>query len=269
MSLGDRNAKVGNKGSKYAYELIVTNQLTNISTSVALAATEATLLQVLMALQNGQEFEQNLVMDTGDPACAGLTGCPTYLQIRIWDTVNHVFGPPRYFDANGVEFFLGGLPLYGPMVIVNPQYVLQSMLIQLTAINADLDVALSTRASEATALLQLAQLVAINADLDVALSTRASEVTQLLVRTAVEGINTKLTAVVRTPSLTRATVVGTVAAGARSVSVFNSGAANGLWLGAVIKSGEQLSYSAGAQGDTLSAFAYDGTGTELVITTVI
>jgi len=88
------------------------------------------------------------------------------------------------------------------------------------------------------------------------------EATQLLILAA-------LTAVVRTPSLVRATGAGNVAAGARSVSVFNAGAANGLWLGVTIKPGEQLSYSADGQGDTLSAFSYDGTGTELVITSVV
>ena len=74
---------------------------------------------------------------------------------------------------------------------------------------------------------------------------------------------------VRTPALTRVSAAGTVAAGARGVSVFNAGTANGTWLGAVIKPGEQLSYNAGAQGDTLGAFAYDGTGTELLISSIV
>lgn len=108
-----------------------------------------------------------------------------------------------------------------------------------------------------------------NPNLDVLLSTRNAEATQLLVKTAVDAINTKLTSTVRTPSLVRATGAGTVAAGARAVSVYNAGNANGTWLGVTIKQGEQLSYDAGAQGDTLSAFAYDGTGTELVITSIV
>jgi hypothetical protein len=53
------------------------------------------------------------------------------------------------------------------------------------------------------------------------------------------------------------------------VSVYNAGLASGTWLGVVIKTGEQFTYDAGAQGDTLAAFAYDGTGTELVITTLV
>lgn len=160
MSIGNLKDN-GNKGNNFPFQLRDLQLLGQIAANTAITgglATEATLLQVLAAIQNGQEYEQNLVIDSGDPAC-GITGCPTYLQVRIWDSVNHVFGAPRYFDANGTEFFLGGSPLYGPMVIVNPQYVLESILAQLVAINADLDVALSTRASEAT------------------LATRASEVT--------------------------------------------------------------------------------------------
>jgi hypothetical protein len=76
-------------------------------------------------------------------------------------------------------------------------------------------------------------------------------------------------AVARTPSLLRVTNAGTVAAGKRSVSVYNAGNNDGTWLGAVIKPGEQFNFDAGSNLDTLGAFAYDGTGTELVITTIV
>ena len=138
--LGDGKWNSGNQGSFYKYQFGVLKLLEAISGGVLPPgglATEATLLQVLAALQNGQEFEQNLVIDTGSPTCAGPNGCPTYLQVKIWDTVTHTFGPPRYFDANGVEFFLGGNPLYGPMQIVNPQNVLNNILAQVTAINVN------------------------------------------------------------------------------------------------------------------------------------
>jgi len=97
----------------------------------------------------------------------------------------------------------------------------------------------------------------------------ATEATQLLVKTAVEDIETLLTSVVRTPSLVRVTNAGVVAAGARSVSVFNAGLDNGEWLGAIIKPGEQFNYSADGQGDTLAEFIYDGSNTELVITKIV
>ena len=89
--------------------------------------------------------------------------------------------------------------------------------------------------------------------------------------TTLSSLNTKFTAVTRTPSLIRATGSGTVAAGARSISVYNAGSAAGSILGvaANILPGEAFDFSAGGEDDTLSAFAYDGTGTTLVITTIV
>lgn len=73
----------------------------------------------------------------------------------------------------------------------------------------------------------------------------------------------------RTPSLTRVTTPGTVAAGAFSVSVYNAGTTDGVWLGATIKPGEQFTYAAPGN-DTLGAFAYTASATaELVITTIV
>jgi hypothetical protein len=74
----------------------------------------------------------------------------------------------------------------------------------------------------------------------------------------------------RTPALIRATGAGTIAAGARSISVYNAGAAAGSILGVAgnILPGEAFDFGAGGN-DTLAAFAYDGTGTTLVITTIV
>jgi len=80
---------------------------------------------------------------------------------------------------------------------------------------------------------------------------------------------TKLTAVSSTPGLIRAVGAGIIAAGAKSVSVYNALNVNGLVLGQIIKPGESLTWSAGDMNNTLGAISYDGTGTELVITTVV
>lgn len=119
------------------------------------------------------------------------------------------------------------------------------------------------------------------ANLDVALSTIASEATLLLVNSALASIytnlqlntistasmDTKLTSVVRTPNLLRATGAGTIAPVVYDFSVANVGAANGTILGGTIKPGETLNFSAGALNNSYAAasIAYDGTGTELVI----
>jgi hypothetical protein len=145
MGLGNRNAKSGDQGSNYKIDLKTLQALQAIMTATGAGATEATLLLVLAALQNGREFEAQLVMDLGGAGCPG--NCPTYMQVRIFNTATGTFNPPVYYDAAG-----GLIIPTGPLQLVNPQYTLDSILLQLTAINADLDVALSTRASEATLL---------------------------------------------------------------------------------------------------------------------
>lgn len=66
------------------------------------------------------------------------------------------------------------------------------MKIAIDAINADIDVALSTRASESTLDLVRIAVQSIDTDLDVALSTRSSEVTLLLVKTNLDDIKIQL-----------------------------------------------------------------------------
>lgn len=50
-----------------------------------------------------------------------------------------------------------------------------------------------------------------------------------------------------------------------SVSVANVGSANGTVLGATIKPGEVLNFSADAINNFFNSFAYDATGTEFII----
>jgi hypothetical protein len=72
----------------------------------------------------------------------------------------------------------------------------------------------------------------------------------------------------RVPSKIITSAAGSVAAGARSVSVWNKGGVVGLVLGSAIDPGEQNTWSA-PDGDTLGAISYDGTATVLVITVVV
>lgn len=89
--------------------------------------------------------------------------------------------------------------------------------------------------------------------------------------TTLSALNTKFTSVTRTPSLTRATGSGTIASGARSISVYNAGTAAGSILGGAsnILPGEAFDFSAGGEDDVLGSFAYNATGTTLVITTIV
>lgn len=72
-----------------------------------------------------------------------------------------------------------------------------------------------------------------------------------------------------TPGLIRATAAGTVSAGMFEVSVANVGIANGTVLGATIKPDEIVTFRCASGGHKLAAVSYDGTGTELLITTLL
>jgi len=210
MSIGNLKDQ-GNKGNNFPYQVAVLQLLDQIATSSGggccpTAATEATLQQVLAAIQGGSLFFNNLVIDQGGAGCPG--ACPTYSEVNVWNGVGFT---TTYYNANG-----GVVVPVGPLVYVNPQYVLNDMYLQLIAINT----------------------------------------------------NTTTTPTVLTPTITRVTTSGTISAGKKSISVYNSGLANATVLTVTVKPGETYTWSTSLKGETLAAVAYDGTGTELVITTL-
>jgi hypothetical protein len=75
----------------------------------------------------------------------------------------------------------------------------------------------------------------------------------------------------KTPNFIRATGSSSIASACTSVSVANVGAANGTFLGTTIKTGETLSFDAGAIGNYFAAgsITYNGTGTELLIIYIV
>lgn len=75
--------------------------------------------------------------------------------------------------------------------------------------------------------------------------------------------------VVRTPTLVRVTTAGSVAAGARGVTIANVGGAPGTVLGTSVTAGQVISFDAGSTADTLAVIAYDATGTEFLISKVV
>jgi hypothetical protein len=131
MSAGNVKDKGSNYGSNYSYQLSVLQLLDSISTSTGVpccptAATEATLQQVLASIQSGSLFFNNLVIDTGGAGCPG--NCPTYSEVKVWNGTGFT---TTYYDANGAVV----VPV-GPLVYVNPQYVLNDIYLQTIAINA-------------------------------------------------------------------------------------------------------------------------------------
>jgi len=206
MSIGNLKDQ-GNKGNNFPFQLAVLQLLDSISTGTSspccpTAATEATLQQVLSAIQGGSLFFNNLVIDQGGAGCPA--NCPTYSEVSVWNGTGFTI---TYYDANGAVV----VPV-GPLVYVNPQYVLNDILLQVTSIN---------------------------------------------------------TPTVRTPAMFRTSAAGAVTAGKRSVSIRNAGAANGTVLGANLLPGEVVNFDAASLKDTLGAITYNGTGTDLLIITIV
>lgn len=130
MSIGNLKDN-GNKGNNFPYQLSVLqllDQIVNSTTTACCptAATEATLQQVLAAVQSGSLFFNNLVIDQGGVGCPA--NCPTYSEVKVWNGVGFT---TTYYNASGAVV----VPV-GPLVYVNPQYVLNDILLQAIAINA-------------------------------------------------------------------------------------------------------------------------------------
>lgn len=248
MSVGNLKDQ-GNKGNNFPWQLNTLKTLGLIAGSTAAGATEATLLQVLAAIQSGQEYEQNLVIDQGGVGCPA--NCPTYLQIRIWNSVTHTFDPPVYYDASGALV----VPV-GPVALVNPQYVLENILVEVDAINTKTDVNLSTRASEVTLLATNVLLTTIDTVLD-----------------AIKLDTANLAPVNTVPGFTIDTASGVaqpVPTGVKAFSLLFRGT-GGQLNGATVPNGYRVDFGNGKD-PVVSAMTYlrptAGTGQEVLISTL-
>ena len=89
----------------------------------------------------------------------------------------------------------------------------------------------------------------------------------------IQQVEVNTSGVSRTPGLIRPNNVSgnvnTVAANFYSVSVANVGLSNGTALGATIKPGEILNFSADALNNYFTSFAYNATGTEFIIIYIV
>lgn len=191
MSIGNTKDKGNNYGNNYPYQLANLKLLGNLQDSATVS--NGTLLNILNALQSGQSFFQSLIEDQGGTGCP--TNCPVYTEVKTWNGTS--FDPPIYYDAEGNAYNPpgGASPaLVGPIVYINPDFHLQQLVVLLTTISNEIDVALSTRASEATQLLNKGLLTTISGDtakLDTTLSSRATEATLLLVKGVLDNIKLK------------------------------------------------------------------------------
>ena len=86
--------------------------------------------------------------------------------------------------------------------------------------------------------------------------------------TETQPVFTTLATQVQTPAMTRTTTSGTTTANAIHISITNVGTADGIVLGAVLKSKETVHFTVTDRDAKLSAVSFNATGTEFVITTL-
>jgi hypothetical protein len=237
-------------------------------TQISLATTaNAALNSILSSLNSSQDIEILLVRDVGD-------GNIVVQQIREYDIDSGSFLPPTYQKVDGSVH-----TVVGPLEYLDPSAVLNLILSELQG-TLDVDVTANTIGLATDAKLEQIRLEIVNVETLLALinakvatqTTLAALLTELQNKADLtETQPVSLAGSTVTPGLIRATdATGSpIAAGARAVSVYNAGSANGQVLGQVIKPGESMNWSAGGEANTLGPVAFDGTGTELVITTTV
>lgn len=202
------------------------------------------IIDVINSTANGSEYEAKLVNIT----CTGVpfNGTELYLEVRVWDTVTGGFtGSPTYYLPGSTV----GVPL-----------------VTFTDEGCTIEYLEAGDATEAT----LQAILAMNTDIEAKTTLVAANTDDI--KGFNETIRDNTDAVVVTPALIDTIVSGTVAAGARSVSIANVGTEIGTVLGTNIPVGATVTFDAGSLNNTLSVVAYDpttpGTGTRFLIATL-
>lgn len=261
MGLGNGNAKTGDKGSNFKYELKSLQGLEQTIAVLATLATESTLVSVLNAIiAADQDLEILLVRDNGN-------GGIVVQQITNWET-----GVPvvSYRDVNGNPY----IPV-GPLEYLDPSAVLNLILTEILAQGITLDsilldttsIASEDFATQTTLAALLAELE-LKADLTETQPVSAAALplpTGAATEVTLASVDTKLTPQVRTHNTVIAVGVGSVPAGSLSGSLLNQGNAVGIWNGASIPAGVSIPWAPIANRDTYGAIAYDATGTTFII----
>tara|TARA_R110000868_G_scaffold1609_1_gene12909 strand:- start:3863 stop:4690 length:828 start_codon:yes stop_codon:yes gene_type:complete len=272
MSIGNLKND-GNKGNNFPWQLkmllgqqCACDELTAINANTD--NVEFLLTSILTSLQAQTDYEARFVLET----CPGPI-TRVLLEVRIWDQDSGTWGPITYYlpGSSTPETIGAGCTIE----YTDPNAFLAQILAELqlqtpilTAIEVD-----TTAISVSTA--------AIDANIDVPLSTVSTEVTLAALLTAfnledfatettLNTVVSNTTGAARTPNAIRTSASGdvtTVAATFYSVSVANVGNADGNILGGtLLRSGEILNFDSGSLNNTFNSFAYDATGTEFIIT---
>ncbi len=190
----------------------------------------------------GKDYESDLVSIT----CAGPVppaGTVLRLEVRVFDTTTGAFTSVSYYEPGSI--------------VADPADYSGCTITYLEAGDA----------TEAT----LQAILAMNTDIEAKTTLVVANTDQI--KNDIEDIKDNVINVKTvTPALLGTTAAGTVAAGARSISIANVGTEIGQVLGANLGAGETVTFDAGSLNNILTAVAYDpttpGTGTRFLIATL-
>jgi len=190
----------------------------------------------------GKDYESDLVSIT----CAGPVppaGTVLRLEVRVFDSTTGAFTSVSYYEPGSI--------------VADPADYSGCTITYLEAGDA----------TEAT----LQAILAMNTDIEA--KTTLVVANTDVIKNDIEDIKDNVINVKTvTPALIDTIASGTVAAGARSVSIANVGTEIGTVLGTNIAVGATVTFDAGSLNNTLSAVTYDpttpGTGTRFLIATL-
>jgi hypothetical protein len=252
-------------------------------------ATEATLLDVLAAVDNMRDYEVRLVVDASDV---------TWLEVRYWDAQDGTLGTPVYYLAGSTT---PGSPVL-PITYINPNTYLAQIVSNTTGLATELtlgDIKTSVQLIDNCVGVDgitaptnsflvagvtaggIQQTIEVNASGHVNIADGGGSITVdatslplptgAATETTLGSVDTKLTAAIRIPNFLRPSgSLGTIAAGTFSMSFASVGTADATVGGMILKPGETINFDAGALNNTLGAVAYSTltAGAELIITTL-
>jgi hypothetical protein len=177
MSINNRPTE-GNKGGTFPYNKSVLKGLQKIADNTGgIGNLSAAMAALTSAVIDHQEFEIKLVRDPNNSDAI-------YQQIREYDETTATWST-FYTDVTGATVVPS---VEGDLEYMDPDAVLNLMLTELQAINANTD-GLEALVTSTNALLTTIDTDTSN--LDVALSTRATEATLLLVKAVLDALDLK------------------------------------------------------------------------------
>ena len=227
------------------------------------------IIDVINSTANGSEYEAKLVNIT----CTGVpfNGTELYLEVRVWDTVTGGFTDISYYlpgdDTEYPALDFATCTIAYLEAGDATEATLQAILDELELIEAGTAAALgqTDMANSVPVVIASDQTsIPVSAAITYPLGDR-SDTQSVSVTIARDEVGIE-----KTPTMLRAVVGDTIAAGAFSVSFANVGTATATVLGADLEPGETVSFDAGAINNTLGAITYtaSATGILLIITLI-